>query len=247
MNELSTFQRGSKIFGEKKEGHTIQATPLIRNKEMSRYKCDECGRVLKIESKNPFKCTACGHGYMHLQNPKNYCCECMQPIYDNVDKNREVICSDCTQMKIVSIRSLEGEFKYSIRKFQSKKRKRRKKPLGIIRRKKDYVFASHIQKAKEDKEKITNKELVEARKKRGLSQQTLAVYLGCSKHYLSMMEKARKPLNKKALKFIKEGLKIQKSQSVIIPATTNLHRAEKRLTFSIENKGIILAKMRKKA
>ena len=48
--------------------------------------------------------------------------------------------------------------------------------------------------------------LKEIRKKKGLSQNTLALSLGISINYLSLMENGRKPLSNKALQFINGGV-----------------------------------------
>lgn len=39
-----------------------------------------------------------GHfdGVMRPQKPKTFCSECGDPIYDNVDPNRNVVCSNCS-------------------------------------------------------------------------------------------------------------------------------------------------------
>jgi DNA-binding transcriptional regulator YiaG len=207
-----------------------------------RFKCDfeNCGRVLFSDKTKPFKCTKCGNGTLFLSPPKNHCCECGQPIYGNVDSDREVVCERCTFPKVKKVEELEQKYKRQIRAKQEKEREeqarkgkkidKRDEPLGIIQNKSDYKFALALdkeQKKKEEEERkqeehkkqienarenISHTDLVEKRKKHGWSQKTLAEYFGCSVSYLAYMEKGRKPLNLKALRFVKRGLQLPRTK-----------------------------------
>jgi ribosome-binding protein aMBF1 (putative translation factor) len=196
------------------------AKKLLGN-EKQRFRCDndKCGRFLWSKNTSSFKCSSCGHGTMRPAPPKVYCCECGIPIYFNVNSNLEVVCDKCTAKKVEEVAELERKFGRQIQARRKKARKgkqvdRKKEPLGIIRNEKDYRYASKLRDKKEDLEqaKSSHKELVEARKKSGWSQKTLANYLGCSVNYLYQMEKGRKPLNPKAQEFVREGLKFPKKK-----------------------------------
>ena len=175
----------------------------------SRFKCSyhNCNRILMVYGTAPFKCTACGHGMMRIQEPIQ-CSECGESIYANVSQDLDVECENCTENKIIDIEQLEKEVGGELRRLR-KKSKKNKESLGIIRNKKDYELALFLLEKK--KEKGASEQLLEARKKMGFSQKTLANYLGCSPNYLCEMEKGRKPLNIKAMEFIKEGIKAMKS------------------------------------
>jgi len=192
-------------------------------KEKSRFQCDyqNCKRVLMSDKSRPFKCGSCGHGTMLLKKPKAYCCECGEPIYANVESKREVVCFKCTAWMVEEVRKLEKEFGHKIRAKRNKPRKGNKlkkkdgekdEPLGIIRNAKDYRYALELrdEKKKQKEDKNSSEALVEARKKGGFSQKSIAEYLGCSVQYLSKMENGCKPLNTKAIEFLKEGFKFPK-------------------------------------
>jgi len=65
--------------------------------KLNRFKCnyEHCGRILTTNKTSPFRCTACGHGTMRIEEPKNHCCVCGAPIYFNVKRDCEVICGSC--------------------------------------------------------------------------------------------------------------------------------------------------------
>ena len=162
-----------------------------------------------FENTKPFSCTACGHGVMHPEEPKTHCCVCDAPIYFNVDPACDVTCGRCTSMQVESVNALEEKFGDEIRAFKKRSRKVKKKkqgdqPLGIICNSEEYQYALELDKNKTEKKqaKKANDELREARKKKGWSQESLSLHLGCSKSFLCQMEKGRKPLNSKALEFI---------------------------------------------
>jgi len=175
----------------------------------NRFKCSyhNCNRILMAYGTAPFKCTACGHGMMKIQKPI-HCCECGAAIYSSASKHSDVVCKHCTENKVANIEQLEKEVGAELRRLQ-KKPKKNGESLGIIRNKKDHELALCL--LKRIKEKIANEGLLEARKEKGFSQKALANYLGCSPNYLCEMEKGRKPLNKKAIAFLKEGIKTGKS------------------------------------
>ena len=52
---------------------------------------------------------------------------------------------------------------------------------------------------------VSGQDLVDIRKKKGWTQQTVALYLGVSKSYLSQMEHGHKPLITKALEFARKN------------------------------------------
>lgn len=143
------------------------------------------------------KCTVCG------ENPDGY-----------KGKN-EFICSKCTDAKVNFVAMLERETASELRKYRGKTGKKRKdESLGIIRNIKDYEFAYHLwkikQKKKEDLEKYSSNDLIQARKSKGLSLESLAAYLGISKCYLCNIEKGQKPLTDNVILFIKEGIDFSK-------------------------------------
>ncbi|MFC2164054.1 helix-turn-helix domain-containing protein [Acidobacteriota bacterium] len=194
---------------------------MLLGKEKIRFKCDyqNCKRVLMSDKTRPFKCGSCGHGTMQPIKPKVYCRKCGEPIYSNVESSWKPTCFKCTARRVEEVRKLEKEFGHKIRERRRKSRKGKKvkkedEPLGIIRNAKDYQYALELQEKKkeDDQAKWSPEELVEARKKGGLSQKTLAEYLECSASYLNMMEKGGKPLNTKALDFIREGIKFKKRE-----------------------------------
>ena len=189
------------------------AKKLLANEEQ-RFRCnyENCRRVLFSDKTKPFKCTSCGHGTMRPAPPKTYCCECGEPIYFNVDRNRDVVCDKCTDKKVEGVAELERNTGRLVQARRKKTRKgkrgdRKEEPLGIIRNKKDCHYALELRDKKEELEQArrSHTELAEARKKKGCSQAVLASILGISTSYLCHMEKGRKPLNPQALEFITNG------------------------------------------
>ena len=187
---------------------------MVRIMIEQRFRCDyaNCGRVLYPDNTKLFKCTACGHGTMRPAPPKAHCCECGEPIYFNVDRNRDVVCGECTAKKVEGVAELARKTGRQVQARRKKTRKGKKvdgtkEPLGIIRNKKDHCLALELRDKKEGLEqaKRSHTGLAEARKKKGWSQTTLALSFGISKSYLCHMEKGRKPLNSKALEFITNG------------------------------------------
>jgi len=143
------------------------------------------------------KCELCG------ENPDDY------------KGNNEFICSSCTDARVNFVAMLERETARELRKYRGRTRKKGKdESLGIIRNIKDYEFAYHFwkikQEKKEDLEKHSNNDLIQARKNKGLSLESLAAYLGISKSYLCKMEKGQKQLSDNAILFIKEGINFSK-------------------------------------
>ena len=137
---------------------------------------------------------------------------------DNPDKYKgknDFICSSCTDARVNFVAMLERETAGELRKYRGRTRKKRKdESLGIIRNIKEYEIAYHFwkikQEKKEDLEKYSNNDLIQARKSKGLSLESLAAYLGISKSYLCKMEKGRKPLPDNVILFIKEGINFSK-------------------------------------
>ena len=183
MARIMTEQTGIVDMGELLAGDVKK---LLGNEEQ-RFRCDyaNCGRVLYPDNTKLFKCTACGHGTMRPAPPKAHCCECGQPIYFNVDKNRDVVCGECTAKKVEGIGESEKETGKKI------------------------TNAGRLQQAlliKESKAKgWTGNTLREARKKKGWSQRQLAALWDVSRQFIQKMEDDCKPLILKALGFIKEN------------------------------------------
>lgn len=73
-------------------------------KEIKRFQCNNCKRILNREGTNSFPCNTCGHGRMRVVKPRAFCGQCKKPVYDNVDlrpdkRSKEgyyLICDDCT-------------------------------------------------------------------------------------------------------------------------------------------------------
>lgn len=190
---------------------------------MKRLKCDYCNRILLSDQTASFKCTACGHGKMKEMKPKAYCKECGKPIFDNIEAGTEVICGICLSKKVAKVESLEKRFEKRIMGMRLDTEKEKKnKPLGVIRNKEDYELALQFEKeamdrvvgeAREYMDRIMiGKVLEKARKRRGISQKTLAVYLEVSPGYLCQQEKGLIPLTTKALDFINDGFKWQNKE-----------------------------------
>ncbi len=129
--------------------------------------------------------------------------------------DKDIVCDNCINARVNFIAMLERETSRELRKYKGRsKRNMRDEPLGIICNRKDYEIAYHFwkikQEKKEDLEKYSCVDLERARKIRGLSFVSLAAYLDISKSYLNKMEKGRKPLSEKAIRFIKEGINFSK-------------------------------------
>ena len=130
---------------------------------------------------------------------------------DDYRGKNEFICSNCTDARVNFVAMLERETATELRKYKGKTTKKKQDgPLGIIRNKKEYEIAYHFwkikQEKKEDLEKHSNNDLIQARTSKDLSLESLAAYLGISKSYLCKMEKGQKPLLDNAILFIKEGI-----------------------------------------
>ncbi len=130
---------------------------------------------------------------------------------DDYRGKNEFICSNCTDARVNFVAMLERETATELRKYKGKTTKKKQDgPLGIIRNKKEYEIAYHFwkikQEKKEDLEKHSNNDLIQARTSKDLSLESLAAYLGISKSYLCKMEKDQKPLTDNAILFIKEGI-----------------------------------------
>ena len=138
-------------------------------------------------------------------------CQVCRENPDNYKGKNEFICSRCTDARVNFVAMLERETATELRKYKGKTTKKRQDgPLGIIRNRKEYEIAYHFWKIKQEKkgdlEKYSNNDLIQARKNKGLSLESLAAYLGISKSYLCKMEKGQKPLPDNVILFIKEGI-----------------------------------------
>ena len=148
---------------------------------------------------------------MNFKEFKMRICQVCGENPDNYKGKNEFICSNCTDARVNFVAMLERETATELRKYKGRtSKKRQDEPLGIIRNRKEYEIACHFwkikQEKKEDLEKYSNNDLIQARKSKGLSPESLAAYLGISKSYLCKMEKGQKPLPDNAIQFIKEGI-----------------------------------------
>jgi DNA-binding transcriptional regulator YiaG len=130
---------------------------------------------------------------------------------DGYRGKNEFICSGCTDARVNFVAMLERETATELRKYKGRtSKKKQEESLGIIRNRKEYEISYHFwkikQEKKEDLEKYSNNDLIQARKNKGLGLESLAAYLGISKSYLCKMEKGQKPLPDNAIQFIKEGI-----------------------------------------
>lgn len=127
--------------------------------KLRRFKCDHenCTRILRAYESKPFRCTSCGQGTMFPESPKGYCCECGEPIYQNVSKDCDVVRDKCVAQKVAKVEELKKKVGKDILRLRSKSRKRtngkkKDEPLGIIGNKKDYNLALSLLKEKREKE-----------------------------------------------------------------------------------------------
>ena len=119
------------------------------------------------------------------------CIYCGKEVKGNIRKDCDVICGHCAMRLVGRIRKLEEE-------------------SGIeIKNSEDMRKAEEIIEQKEMN--YTGKDLREARKKKSLSQASLAFLLLTTPAYISQMESGAKPLNLKAIEFIKKQ-KIKKKK-----------------------------------
>jgi len=165
---------------------------------------------------------------MRLEKPKARCKECGEMIYDNIEPGTEVICSRDVRISAAKIEGLEKRFgKRIMRERVDTEMEKKYKPLGIIRNKEDLELALQfekeamdkmsgkaLEKAREHMDRImTGKVLEKVRKRRGISQKTLAIYLGTSADNLCKQEKGHIPLTTKALSFIDDGFEWQNEEN----------------------------------
>lgn len=148
---------------------------------------------------------------MNFKEFKMWKCQDCGKNPDNYKGKNEFICCHCTDARVNFVAMLERETATELRKYKGRtSKKKQNEPLGIIRNKKEYEIAYHFwkikQEKKEDLEKHSNNDLIQARKSKGLGLESLAAYLGISKSYLCKMEKGQKLLSDKAIQFIKEGI-----------------------------------------
>ncbi len=152
---------------------------------------------------------------MNFREFKMWKCQDCGKNPDNYEGKNEFICSRCTDARVNFVAMLERETATELRKYKGgTSKKRQDGPLGIIRNKKEYEIAYHFwkikQEKKEDLDKYSNNDLIQARKNKGLSLESLAAYLGLSKSYLCKIEKGQKPLTDNVILFIKEGINFSK-------------------------------------
>jgi ribosome-binding protein aMBF1 (putative translation factor) len=155
-----------------------------------RLKCDHCKRIIASDTDKSIPCSACGHGVLRVQRPKNYCDTCGSPIYDNVRSDCRVTCGNCTMDLIEKVRRIENTAHVQITGKGSAK---------------IYKEVAKIAEQKVGRKSMSGL-LAPIRKSKGFSQRLLAEELGISQNYLSEMEHGRKLLNIKALQWIKENL-----------------------------------------
>lgn len=148
-----------------------------------RMRCDYCRRIIIQESSRSIPCTACGHGHLRETLPRNWCCICGEPQYNNVSKPPvKVECSACVDTKVEGIRKLEREMGVDFAETADMRRKCERVTLN--------------------KGKRAEGELRTARKQKGWSQQELAIHLGVSKQMVQQMEAGRRPYGEKAKRWL---------------------------------------------
>ena len=187
---------------------------------MTSFKCDYCGRILRSDRGASFACTYCGHGKMKEMKSKATCAECGGVIYDNIEAGAEVVCGTCTAKKVARVEWLERQVGRRV------KRERINNPIetkhkwepksyafGTIRNKDDYELAQVFESERLRRGGVSGEALEKARKRRGISQKTLAVYLRVSPNNLCQQEKGHIPLTIKALDFIDDGFKWQNEEN----------------------------------
>jgi len=79
-------------------------------REGTRLRCDYCRRIIVKSNSHSVPCTACGHGHLREMVPRNWCCLCGEPQYDNVSKPPvRVECNKCVYENMGRMR-LAGRF-----------------------------------------------------------------------------------------------------------------------------------------
>jgi DNA-binding XRE family transcriptional regulator len=115
--------------------------------------------------------------------PRNWCCLCGEPQYDNVSKPPvRVECFKCVALKVDGIQQLETLLKTQFINTADAKRKCER-----------YVLR---------KGKRVEGDLRVARKAKGWSQAELAIHLGVSRQAVQQMEIGRRPYGEKAIKWL---------------------------------------------
>ncbi|MFC2164027.1 helix-turn-helix domain-containing protein [Acidobacteriota bacterium] len=175
--------------------------------ETTLFKCDyeKCKRVLRSTKDKAFKCTACGHGTMRKQEPKNKCCLCDQPIYDNVNSNCTIICTNCTKGESSKITygetpTLGAEIEMVKSLFESVKKGNSSVAIvQYLEKLTGYEFkrARDFRRKMEkylDGEFFKGEHLKILREEKGWSQELLAAQLDCTQQTISAMESGRRSL-----------------------------------------------------
>jgi ribosome-binding protein aMBF1 (putative translation factor) len=155
----------------------------IMDQREARMKCDTCRRIIIKDSPTVIPCTACGHGHLREMIPRNWCCLCGEPQYDNVSKPPvQVECARCVDSKVEKARKLEADLRVD---FSNTAEMRRARDRAVV-----------------NQGKRDDGELRTARQKRGWSQSELAIHLGVARQMVQQMETGKRPYGEKAKKWI---------------------------------------------
>lgn len=151
-------------------------------------RCDYCRRIIVKTSTNSAPCTACGHGHLGEMRPRNWCCLCGEPQYDNVSKSPiRVECDKCVGGRVDGIHQLETLLKTQFINTEDAKRKCERSVLS--------------------KGKVSKGDMRIAREAKGWSQGELGIHLGVSQSAIAHMESGRRPYGEKAHKWLKDYYK----------------------------------------
>jgi len=168
------------------------------------FKCDHCKRILNRRQKNSFPCSSCGRGRMRLQKPKTFCSECRDPIYDNVDPSRDVVCPDCVSNLLMEVKGSEKTMKTGFM------------DTSDMKQKKSY-FKAKLKKDPDDKDldfKSLGRRLNSARKKVNWTQyQTAKFFKLKSKSTINQYEKNLRTIPKEIIKWIKKVEDLKKKEA----------------------------------
>ena len=141
---------------------------------------------------------------MRPQKPKTFCCECGEPIYDNVDPSRDVVCGSC-------VSNLLTKVKYSEKTMKTKFR-----DTSDMKQKASY-FKAKVKKDPNDKDldfKSLGKRLKSARKKVGWNQTQCAEFFGLkSKQSINNYEKNLRMIPEEIIKWINKVEDLKKKQA----------------------------------
>lgn len=141
---------------------------------------------------------------MKPQKPKTFCCECGDPIYDNVDPIRDVVCGSCVSNMLMKVKHSEKTMKTKFIDTSDMKQK-------------TSYFRAKVKKDPDDKDlnfKTLGKRLKSARKKVGWTQEKCARYFNLkSKSAINQYEKNLRMVPKEIIKWIKKVEDLKKKEA----------------------------------